>query len=229
MYNLRRNDERAQAAIVLLWITVAGCIASIISSYLQYDLLLRLKSGIELSDSQLEGNDTREQIIGIIQIFILVTCAITFIQWFRRAYYNLEQIIPNKLTHSNGWAAGAWFVPILNLFRPVQMMRELYEQTGFLLKRQNIEIKTNFNHAIILWWWAFWIFSEVANRILLKFVDNSNTIDDYMNYSLISTGVELLSAVGAILAVIVVRNYAINEPLLRNVTKPSTPINTNNG
>lgn len=31
-----------------------------------------------------------------------------------------------NLSHDESWAAGSWFVPILNLFRPVSIMKEMY-------------------------------------------------------------------------------------------------------
>lgn len=217
IYNLRRNDERSNIAIVVLWLIIISCLASIISSYLQYNLLTKINEGANYTDSELDSNDLREQIIAIVRIILMIISAITFIQWFRRAYYNLCQMIPNSMEFTEGWAAGAWFVPFLNLFRPVQMMRETYTKTEIILKRNNISLNTELNDNLISWWWAFWIISEIVNRILSRLLDNQSTIQDYIDYSLANIGSELLTAIAALFAIQVIKNYSKNEPLLRKI------------
>ncbi|TRX16514.1 DUF4328 domain-containing protein [Flavobacterium franklandianum] len=101
-----------------------NCI-SLVSSHFQYDLLKMTENGGEISAESVTSNDNREQAIGIIQIVVFILSAITFIQWFRLAYFNLHLRV-NRLSYSDGWAAGCWFMPIVNLFRPYQIMKKLF-------------------------------------------------------------------------------------------------------
>lgn len=87
---LKPNVQRATSAIVMVLIIMLLDMVSGLSSYFQLGLLHELKNGVSVTDSAIEANDTREQIIGLIYILALLTSAIFFIQWFRRAYYNLH-------------------------------------------------------------------------------------------------------------------------------------------
>lgn len=102
----------------------------LLSEVLLYNVLTKVNKGeIDFTDISYVTSVEYVQIaINAIAIVIYVISCITFIQWFRRAYYNLGQIAKN-LSYEEGWAAGSWFVPILNYFRPYQIMKELYKKT----------------------------------------------------------------------------------------------------
>jgi len=126
MEKLRPNQERAKTAIILIYIVLGIELIDCVSDYFQLRLLQRFQSGITVSVSEATANDMRVTILALIYMVAYITSAVMFIRWFRRAYFNLHQVA-RVLTHSEGWAAGAWFVPIVNLFRPYQIMKELYE------------------------------------------------------------------------------------------------------
>ena len=90
MESLKPNEQRAKAAIILIWIFFILEIVSLISNYLQYDLLQRALSGGMISTLTVTFNDLRQQIISYTQLIVYIICAITFIRWFRRAYFNLH-------------------------------------------------------------------------------------------------------------------------------------------
>ena len=91
MENLRPNEQRAKNAILLIWIVFAIEIVNLLSSYMQYDLLQTIANGGIVSDETIESNDTREVVVGIIYFIAYLISGITFIMWFRRAYFNLHQ------------------------------------------------------------------------------------------------------------------------------------------
>ncbi len=64
--------------------------------------------------------------------------------WFRRAYFNLHQKV-SYLSHSEGWAAGSWFVPIVNLYRPYQIMKEIYVETKELFTKRGLSEKVGYS------------------------------------------------------------------------------------
>ena len=120
---LRPNGDRARAASLLLYIVLAFNVLAIGSGFMQYRLLGRMAEGETFPQELLERNDLREQVIGIAFVLVYVTCGVLFIRWFRRAYFNLHTLATG-LRDSEGWAAGAWFVPIVNLYKPFQLMKD---------------------------------------------------------------------------------------------------------
>ena len=109
MNNLRYNGHRAKTAVTLIWIVMFLDIISFISGYFQLNLILRVEDGVAVSASEIDSNDTREQGIAIFYLIAYIISGIVFIQWFRRAYFNLHQK-KEFLSFSEGWAAGSWFV-----------------------------------------------------------------------------------------------------------------------
>lgn len=216
MQALKPNEQRSQNAILLIWIALAMNCISLISSYFQYDLLQTAANGGEISTEAVTSNDNREQAIGIIQIIVFILSAITFIQWFRRAYFNLHLRV-NRLSHSEGWAAGCWFVPIINLFRPYQIMQELFQATHFFLKRNEVHTREHLPISSLGLWWTFWIIDRFFGQFVLKYSMKADTIDELTT----STIAQLISnGIGIILAIItinIITEYSKLEPLMHKV------------
>lgn len=216
MQDLKPNEQRSQNAIILFWITLVLNAISIISSYFQYDLLQTAANGGEISTEYATSNDNREQAIGIIQIIVFVVSAITFIQWFRRAYFNLHLRV-NNLTHSEGWAAGCWFMPIVNLFRPYQIMKELFQETQLFLKRNEAHTSEHLSMPSLSLWWTFWIIDWFVGRFVFKYTMKAETIDELTRSTI---GQLISNAIGIVLAIItinIITEYSKLELVMHKV------------
>ena len=176
MENLKPNGQRAKNAITLIWIVLALEIVSLISGYFQYDLLQTAANGGEISTETANANDTREQIIGIVYLIAFVISAVTFIQWFRRAYFNLHLRV-NHLSQTEGWAAGSWFVPIVSLYRPYQIMKELYQETKALLTKNGLN-NENISTSSLGWWWTLWVISSFLGQFVFRYSMKAESIDE---------------------------------------------------
>jgi hypothetical protein len=56
--------------------------------------------------------------------------AVAFALWMQHCYRNLAALGEQDPHWSAGWAAGAWFVPVGNLFIPYLIARELWRSSG---------------------------------------------------------------------------------------------------
>lgn len=213
MKKFKPNGQRAKNAIILIWIMLALDIISVISGYFQYDLLQMAANGNEISIEQANANDTREQIIGLLYSIAFIISAVTFIQWFRRAYYNLHLRVTN-LSYTEGWAAGSWFVPILCLFRPYQIMRELYVETKALVTRKGVVINSNFTTSTLGVWWTFWLINNVMGQFVFRYAQRAETIDELTISTVTSMATNIVGVLLALLTIKVIANYAAVEPLL---------------
>lgn len=199
MNTIRPNEQRANIAILMIWIVLAMVIITLISNYFQLELLNHALEGNSISMDEINANDTRVQLIGILYLIVYIISGITFIMWFRRAYFNLHNRL-DELEYSEGWAAGSWFVPIIGLFRPYKIMKEIYEENLTILYRKDID--TNISTQFLGWWWFLWIASSVLSQISLRL---SLRADD-LNKLETSTTVEIIGNIIAIpLAIIAVK------------------------
>jgi hypothetical protein len=216
MQDLKPNEQRSQIAILLIWIALVMNCISLISSYFQYVLLKAAANGETISIEYAASNDYREQAIGVIQIIVFVISAITFIQWFRRAYFNLHLRV-NHLSETEGWAAGCWFVPIMNFYKPYQIMKEMFQATHFFLKRNDVHTREHLSTSSLSLWWTFWIIDRFVGQFVFKYSLTAETIEELTTTTI---GQIISNGIGIILAIItvnVIKEYSSLETLMHKV------------
>ncbi len=145
-----------------------------------------------------------------------VVSAVTFIRWFRRAYYNLHLRV-NGLSFSAGWAAGSWFVPILNLFRPFQIMKELYVKTKDILILNGMNLKNEFSTHLLGWWWALWIIDGVLGQFVFRFSRTAESVEELTTLTITSMTSNVIEIFLSLITIKVIKDYASQEPLLFNL------------
>ncbi len=216
MENLKPNGQRAKNAIILIWIVLALEIISLISGYFQYDLLQSAANGAKISLETAIANDARERIIGILFLIAYIISAVTFIQWFRRAYFNLHQKVSN-LALSEGWAAGSWFVPIVNLYQPYQIMKELYRETSELLIRKGIIVDSNLKANSIGIWWTLWIITNLIGQSVFRYSMQAKSIDELTISTVAGMIGKIVGIPLALITIKVIKDYSNIETLLTEV------------
>src|SRR5206468_1879963 len=61
-----------------------------------------------------------------ISFWAWVICAVVFLVWTHRTYRNLAPLGVSGLRFRSGWAIGAWFVPVLAIWRPKQIVNDTW-------------------------------------------------------------------------------------------------------
>jgi hypothetical protein len=218
---LRPNHQRAKIAIILIWVTLGIQVLGYISDFFQLMLLDTVMSGGDFDYSSLDANDARQQYLGYLSIAILIVSAVTFLMWFRRAYFNLGLIDP-RLSHTDGWAVGFWFIPIASLFKPFQMMREMFNHTQFQLEQRIPNFPRKDQSMLLGWWWALWIINNFWGNISFRLALDADSIDKLYFSTTVSIWNCLVSVPLAILAVNMIKEYSGMESLLATTNDPST-------
>lgn len=103
-------------------------------------------------------------LLNIAGIIIYVLAIVFFLSWFRRAYYNLHQFAP-KLTYTDGWAAGSWFVPLFNFIGPIQIAVELFRESTKVLLANGKRVDRSTNRLILTLWWTSWVLGTALNIV----------------------------------------------------------------
>lgn len=212
---IKPNQHRARIAQTLIWIVMILDVLSIYSSYLQYNLLKAFQNNEEISDIMISTNDYREQGIAILYLLAFAISGVTFIQWFRRAYYNLGTIISTKNTE--GWAAGSWFVPVISIFRPYQIMKEMNDKTIGFLKTKTTNVIED-NSQLIGLWWGLWIVSNYIGKYVMKYSFKGDEVENLIG----STQADMvLSFIGVPLAYItikMIKSYSLKEDEISKIS-----------
>jgi hypothetical protein len=213
---LRPNGQRATTAIMFLYISIAVAAISFISSFFQWQLLDDFKNGIDFSMGRAEANDQRESIIAIIYAVVYIFSVVYFIRWFRRAYFNLHQR-SNQLKYTEGWAAGAWFIPIFSLFAPYYIFKDLFTVSKSILENKNITLPIDLPLSLVNVYWFFWVGGNIVSNISLRF-SRSEDFDSLMTATFLDMASNVLTIVAGFLLVVIIKKYNQIEPLLNDMT-----------
>jgi len=194
---LKDNTARAKQIISIFWIMLGITILDMISLAWQYILVKDAQNDLGNADLQAIGvSDTLRQIVVIVNLIIFILAIIFFIMWFRRAYYNLHELPWHNARYTEGWAAGSWFVPVINLWWPYQIMVDIWRGTQNALKERLGEPQPT---TIIGWWWALRLTSSFVSQISARITGDAKGIDELIT----ATQFELISDILTIPAIII--------------------------
>ncbi|MDI1234526.1 MAG: DUF4328 domain-containing protein [bacterium] len=213
---MKPNEQRAKTAIVLIWIVLFFEILSLSVSLYSNHILTTVQGASILENDDVQMYSLIEGGVALFYLIAYIASMVVFIRWFRRAYYNLHQIA-EYLQYSEGWAAGCWFVPIINLFRPLQIMRELYEVSINLLKNKGMDVDENKGTTSLGWWWALWILNNIIGQIAFRYSNSALVLDELMTSNYINIANNLVGIPLALITIKVIKEYAKLEPFLINL------------
>ena len=204
MNGYRQNIERAKIAVIMLATLFAVIASSIIARFWQLGVIADYQLGAA-DIAQLQLTDNVVRILALAYIVVFILSATFFIRWFRRAYYNIICLRPEDGYYTEGWAAGAWFVPFMNLIRPYRIMQELWQGTLKLINgNSDIEYPSNLLRA----WWITWLlynFVRAGSSWLTMMRKTIDSIKLFLALDIIGYSIGLLSLICIIL---IVRKYA---------------------
>jgi len=157
-------DGRTRAVKITLFIYIATSIGLIVGK------LGEVGGLISLRNSEM---DTLAMVFGVVYlscIAMLVVSIIVVGMWIYRAHANLRAARIEGLEFAPSWAVGWFFIPVANLFKPFQAMRELWNNS-----RNEIGGYAGETDPILRWWWGAWIFGNILSNIGSRFEpDNPN-------------------------------------------------------
>jgi hypothetical protein len=191
---------RAMAAIIMLIISLFLEGISIALGFLYILQINKLIAagpfGVDVGPVQ-----TLEDLISLFSIFQLVVfigTGVVFLTWIYSAYANLETLGSDGLHYSPGWAVGYFFIPFLNLVRPLQVVQEIW--------RASDPEENRTNSALAGFWWACWILSGILGYISFQMVRHpQNTLELIRSSNILYIVSTLLSIIGGILVIFLIK------------------------
>ncbi|MDH7482968.1 MAG: DUF4328 domain-containing protein [Armatimonadota bacterium] len=147
----------------LLCLQVGVAVIALISGGLEYQLLNDVKNDVHTSQLQAiaaaEASDARQQVIVITKLIIFVVSGILILKWIYRANFNARQLGASEMQFTPGWSIGWYFIPIANLWKPYQVMEEIWKASA-----NPQEWKSQSIPPLLGWWWFFWIVSNILEN-----------------------------------------------------------------
>jgi hypothetical protein len=123
-YVSTRGTFRWLAPLVIVssaaaWIAVGFDIAEV-------RLLVRQEMGLATA-SEKAAHGVIGEVVFQMQMTLLVATAIAFMTWLYRCRANLRAFGTRRLRYSRNWAVLGFLIPVVNLVRPYQVVREVWQ------------------------------------------------------------------------------------------------------
>ena len=225
----RELVTRRQWAIGLLALVGGVSLIALVSDLVELSLLNRIARGEAVTQAEAEASDQRQALIALSVLGALIFAAIAFIRWFHAAYSNLPALGATGLRYKRGWAIGAWFVPILGLWRPKQIANDIWRASDPDAPPQQGEAwRGRPVPALLGWWWALWILANISGGFIGGPAEG-DSIESFQAVSTFNAVGDGLTVVAAVLAILVVRTMTERqEARARSVNalqseRPATP------
>jgi hypothetical protein len=154
----------------LLWISVVVACIALVDDLAEF---AQVQIG-QLTPDQVANNDPIQGIIGLLQSGLGIVTGITFLKWIYRAYKNIQGFGAEGLRFSPGWAVGYYFIPILSLIRPVQVMNEIWRASD---DPKNWPRRPG-SWLIASWWTLFLLYTGVT-QVSLEIAIQASTNDQW--------------------------------------------------
>lgn len=155
---------RAKVAIALIGAVGLTALASLWADLNQLDAISRLIDGERVTGAELRESDDRVATTAIIYLVALLLSAITFLLWYSRAYRNTIAMGVTRPRYGTRWAVAYWFIPIVTLFRPKQVINDIWRGSDPDLPSLTGGVEGRPVTHLIHWWWAFWILSTFVGN-----------------------------------------------------------------
>jgi serine/threonine protein kinase len=152
---LRRPARRARRA---LWLAILLALASAAVNLADTEAALVLFGDQASGDLYLW--------VGAVQAAWFPVTAGLWLAWFRRAYLNLPALGARRLRFRPWWAVGAWLLPVFSLFRPKQLLNDIWRASDPDLPPDQAASWRGRPVAELLgWWWLAFVASVLVRSI----------------------------------------------------------------
>jgi hypothetical protein len=190
---------------VTLALTIPTSIGVVLVSRQHLDVWRRIVDDpMSVTQAEAEATDTMV-VFSLLEVPMLLACGVLFIVWLYQAH-RCDRMDPSWQKRSSGWAIGSWFVPIVNLWFPFQVVSDLRRGARGDAREPS--------EALQWFWWIgfvlYFLSSRAASRAYLSAsVVPDEDIDGYVDELTTAVNLELaaevFSVVTAVLAIVMVR------------------------
>ena len=193
--------------MIILTVLIIFDLLAILIDLFMIEVLYRIGQGWLVQPSELESYVGWLSGLAIVQLITFLFMLVVFFMWIHRVHRNLPALGARDLRFTPGWAIGWFFVPIMNLIRPYEVVREIYKASD-----PNADIsdgcswKNAYTSPVIGMWWILWLISSFVGYALLRISSGAETLIEFEIMCLVMLGSDMLSIVVFILLIIVVRS-----------------------
>ena len=189
-----RALRAGKVALFILWASFAAVAYNIYSEVQELALIDDLEqldaAGVEYYDEEtsarVDANDERQRHAMFGYLAAVVLSTIVLLIWTSRTNRACRDLGARGMEFTPGWAWGFWLIPILNLVKPFQIVRELWTTTD----------PDGRASPLVGCWWIAWLGSGFVARFAARDLPADATLEDFRHAdhaNLLSHGVDIIA------------------------------------
>lgn len=209
----RSPTVAARAAQVPLVALAAVELATIVLVSRELATIDAGRSGLlELTPAAARGDNLGR--LGTASLVLTILAAVMFIGWLRRTVANLAPLGARSVPYGTWWAVGSWFVPILNLWRPMTVVDEVWRASDPNLPRDEGDSWTRLRASwVVIAWWTLFIGSWLVELVGLRLRSTAESLDDLARADNLLLGAACASLIAIPLAIAVIHEITQRQEM----------------
>ena len=139
-------------------------------------------------------------VCAVVELIFNIAIVVLFLRLLYKAVQRARGFTPSFTYVSPGWAVGYWFIPLMNLYRPFQVI-----QAWFKACAEQAGGKPAAGEQLLSAWWGMFLISNIAGWIVAKQDTDMDTVQGIMTYAEYTLGSNLLFIVASVLFWLVIQ------------------------
>lgn len=191
-----------------IWLT-AQSLYGLVSAY-AFTIMLGMPGETPFSEdaipAELQTSDLLQLVTAALTLLAFAVSGFLILKWIYRVNSNAH-VYSSEMKVSPGWNVGFFFVPIANLWKPFQGIRETWE------------VSTMHGWDVpgwVRWWWGLWLASNFLGNASFRVELGAETIQDMMVAAFLDTVSAIVGIPVALLLIRLIRTLTAAQEAMRH-------------
>lgn len=157
-YSMKDASSLTKWAKVFLYIGIAVGFLSLIAT-------------IIIENQDLRDMEIGYYIINAVQSIGYYISIYIILKWIHRMNNNLRAMGATDMKFTPGWAIGYFFIPVAQLWKPYQAMKEIWKASKNPAYWKTVKVP-----AVLPLWWTLWLILFPISFIANKLIESADTV-----------------------------------------------------
>ncbi|WP_169732900.1 DUF4328 domain-containing protein [Haloechinothrix halophila] len=166
--SLRPTRILGWAAAVLIVLYVLADLALAVLAWSTEDVIAEYLAGDAASVAPFNVAMTLTSVAGTLSFATFIASAVVFVIWLWRARVNAELLCRAQHTRSRGWVWGGWICPVVLLWFPFQIVRDVWKASHPDVAPDGYNMHLMPFTKVLGLWWAVWLFDLAVDQYIVR-------------------------------------------------------------
>jgi hypothetical protein len=221
-----KNEELEHAKnlfFIALGIDIAVTLLVMCTDFWSISTITNIKEGVAPEDQSALSRVDFWSSFSSVMILTWIGVGLALLNWQSACYeYGRDTLKATGFLHE-GWKTWGWIVPFLNLYKPYQVINEIYK-IGAKDEPHGGAWSKSAGSGWLIVWWLIWVITHLVMSILAKTARDVSTFDQIIGHYYVHIAICVISVIVACLWFIVTDKLTLRlQDRSANVEAPARP------